>query len=325
MADGLITQNAKTVKTDPNAKVGDTVLHRGAKGGIIMSGLALLPHQSYWGVPDDVERPDKRKPNVCAGSSIQCRMGCLEGTGQNATKGAHEAKYRRMDALYKYPHEFVRMCIAGFENRMCESRASGYFPFFRFNYLSDIPWEYMIPGLFHSDMFRNVQFYDYTKVRGRIPNGPDEGHARTLYEKHTGFPVPENYDITFSYNGDNAPVCGKELERGKRVAIVFLSNGQKNRGMHLLPEMPTRWWGHDVVNGDHSDARPCDPPNARSRKPVIVGLRYKLAAGYGMHNVDKLHGFVVVLSAEMIESEGERALVIASTPVQENYDPEVEA
>ena len=43
--------------------------------------------------------------------------------------------------------------------------------------------------------------------------------------------------------------------------------------------LPERFWGHRVVNGDYSDARPCDPANGVDRNPVVVGLHYKTSKG----------------------------------------------
>lgn len=319
MAESFVGQNYKTAKTDPNARLADTWLHAGQEGGIETSGLSLLPAQTFWDV-DDEKTPTLQFPTVCYGSSKQCRVGCLEGTGRNNAKGAHESKYRRMAALYKDPVAFLRMVLLQFQRQINDGRIMETEQFFRLNYLSDIPWELFVPDLFHHEMFRDVQFYDYTKVEGRIPK-PWEPEAVSVYKKETGVSPPYNYDLTYSYSGGNIESCKRELARGHRVAVVFLARGSKQSGMDKLPELPRRWWGHDVVSGDLSDARPCDPPNAVNARPVIVGLTYKMVAGIGLRDVNKLEGFVVILSAELVESEGERALLVAGTPIQEHFLP----
>jgi hypothetical protein len=113
----------------------------------------------------------------------------------------------------------------------------------RLNVFSDIPWELVFPELF--EIVPGV-YYDYTKVPWRTP--------------------APNYDLTFSYSGRNFGQMQEELERGRRVAVVFLAKRHK---------LPSTFMDMPVVDGDISDARPLDPPG------VIVGLSYKVPKKYG--------------------------------------------
>jgi hypothetical protein len=90
------------------------------------------------------------------------------------------------------------------------------------------------------EIFPMVQFYDYTKVPNRI----------TLVKKY------KNYDLTFSYSGENLDECVKMLSKNIRVAVVF-------------KKVPTEFWGRVVIDGDKYDMR------YRDETDVIVGLKYK--------------------------------------------------
>ena len=87
--------------------------------------------------------------------------------------------------------------------------------------------------------FPSLPFYDYTKL--------EKPWQRTM----------RNYHLTFSFSGENDRACGQALAHGINVAVVF-------RG-----ELPKRWGGYDVIDGDRSDLRFDDPVG------VIVGLREK--------------------------------------------------
>jgi hypothetical protein len=90
------------------------------------------------------------------------------------------------------------------------------------------------------EIFPDVQFYDYTKVPNRI----------TLVEKY------KNYDLTFSYSGENLDECVNMLDKHIRVAVVF-------------KKVPSEFWGRPVIDGDKYDMR------YRDDRDVIVGLKYK--------------------------------------------------
>ena len=117
----------------------------------------------------------------------------------------------------------------------------------RLNVFSDIPWELVFPEIF---ALVPGTYYDYTKVPHRE--------------------VPSNYDLTFSYSGRNLDDAVGELERGRMIAVVFLTQRHQT---------PSTFLGVPVVDGDLSDARPLDPPQ------VIVGLAYKLPKGQGKISV----------------------------------------
>lgn len=97
------------------------------------------------------------------------------------------------------------------------------------------------------DLFPDVQFYDYTKVIGRV--------LRWDREK---YPL---YDLTFSYDGFNWKDCQKAIAHGARVSVV------------MDMEQPETFHGLPVVNGSDTDVRFSDPAGC------IVYLHYHKTAG----------------------------------------------
>jgi hypothetical protein len=111
----------------------------------------------------------------------------------------------------------------------------------RLNGTSDLsPEQFHLDGKNILEMFPDVQFYDYTKVFKRIQ----------LAKKYS------NYDITFSFSGNNIAESLLALEQEIRVAVVF-------------EEVPAQYWGVPVVDGDLYDMRYQDPGK------VVIGLKYK--------------------------------------------------
>jgi len=120
----------------------------------------------------------------------------------------------------------------------------------RLNGTSDLPF-HLVPievngEVYPSimDYFKDIQFYDYTKVYTRA------SHV-----------LPANYDLTLSYSEANSDYADKVLsvaiKTGKRVAVVF--NGA----------LPSNYKGFNVIDGDETDLRFLDPDNC------IVGLKAK--------------------------------------------------
>ncbi len=115
----------------------------------------------------------------------------------------------------------------------------GLIPAIRLNGTSDIAWELRHPELFQE--FSSIQFYDYTKLVGRLQRK-----------------LPANYYLTFSQSEKNSHEVDLALKLGYNVAVVFAGK-----------ELPIRYLGRRVFNGDNSDCRFLDPQR------VIVGLKPK--------------------------------------------------
>ena len=70
----------------------------------------------------------------------------------------------------------------------------------------------------------------------------------------------KNYDLTFSYSGENWDVCEFLLKKGIRVAVVFENH------------LPTEFKGYPVIDANEYDARFLDEGG------IICGLTYKRVA-----------------------------------------------
>ncbi len=123
-------------------------------------------------------------------------------------------------------------------------------PAVRLNGTSDIRWE-QIPyikignqGAFYSimDIFKSVQFYDYTKIPNRTK-------------------LPSNYHLTYSYSGVPA--------YQKFVTKALEASPEMNLAVVFKDELPETYMGRRVINGDEHDLRFLDP------KGVVVGLKAK--------------------------------------------------
>lgn len=266
LADAFISQNAKMEK---GAKL--------ALGGAVPPGLsrgpALLPHAEalHYG-----KFPMAKTVGICVGSSSACRALCLVNTGQNALNDTPTlAKLARTKALYAEPEAWVRMFVESIRKHAANCRTKDLVPYVRPNVFSDIPWELQCPEVF--ELFRNrrmaeqyekrskskplfgpdIIFYDYTKVAGRDVS------------------AHPNYDLTFSFSGDNWDACDWELEQGKRLAVVVwvekpCKGKQRLKGATDCNRASDyTFLGREMLDGDDHDFRNLDPAGS------VIGLTYK--------------------------------------------------
>lgn len=215
--------------------------------------------------------------NVCPNSRY-CREHCLNGSGNNkADIFAHGAKYSKINQcrikktqlFFKNHRLFMDIMIAEIEKYKERAKRLNYHFSVRINGTSDLsPLAFTdSEGRNILEIFRDVQFYDYTKVPSRIG----------LMQKY------DNYFLVLSYNGHNWNECEKFLQQGGNVAVVFYG------------EMPTEWRGWPVCDGNEYDMRYLDP------RQHIVGLHYhKTASDYYLVNGKRVFqepktDFVVVI------------------------------
>ena len=184
--------------------------------------------------------------DLCKMATLGCIASCLFVSGYAKTfKSVNEGRRRKAKLFIEERATFWKQLISdliiakrGIENRakdMCV----------RLNVVADIEWEQLIvwyQGRRYANIFElfpTVQFYDYTKIPGRV--------------------TPNNYHLTFSRSENNISDCIRELDRGKNVAVVFDRN----------IKFPTSFFNREVIVGDNNDLRFLDPPG------VIVGLKSK--------------------------------------------------
>ncbi|NCA17559.1 MAG: hypothetical protein EBS90_11035 [Betaproteobacteria bacterium] len=266
LANALISQNAKMAK-------GTKLAIGGAVPPGLSKGPGLLPHAEALKYG---KFPMAKTVGICVGSSAACRALCLVNTGQNALSHAPTlAKLARTRGLYAEPEAWVRMFVESIRKHVESCRNSDYIPYVRPNVFSDIPWEIICPEIF--EVFRDRKmakkyedmadskplyapdliFYDYTKVAGRdVSDHP-------------------NYDLTFSFSGDNWEACDWELDRGSRLAVVVwvpkpCRSKQRIEGsMNCNRASDYTFLGREMLDGDDHDFRNLDPAGS------IIGLTYK--------------------------------------------------
>jgi hypothetical protein len=150
------------------------------------------------------------------------------------TNTIQEARKRKTRMFFEQRDEFLVALEADIRKGIKQAEKKGMVPAFRLNGTSDIAWEkYDI-----IQSFPDVQFYDYTKVRGRKVS-----HLK-------------NYHLTFSKADGNDMDVRLALSAGMNVAVVF-------------KVVPSTYMGRKVINGDETDLRFLDESS------VVVGLKAK--------------------------------------------------
>ena len=210
--------------------------------------------------------------NTCSCATKECRAACLNKAGRGAMTFTQKARLRRTDFMLDHPHHFMSMLHDEIDAHEKSATKKGKRAAIRLNIVSDLPHEKLHPEIF--DHHPNTQFYDYTKIAGRVLNS--DGTKKTL---------PANYHLTFSSTGihseGNWKHSRQHLDNGGVVAMVFAvaaARGKKEGGA-----LPTHV--HDaktgkryrVIDGDLHDHRHLDHiyNDAQPGEGLIAGLRIK--------------------------------------------------
>ncbi len=216
--------------------VGNPKLLKGEKKGYLSFVLHLAP-------------ADLSGKEVCPKRTAGCTAACLNTAGRGGifkkgetTNKIQEARIRRTKYFFEDRQGFMVDLAQDILRGIKHAEKLGLTPVFRLNGPSDLAWEkYTIgdsTGANIFETFPHVQFYDYTKVRGR------------KVSKY------KNYHLTFSKADGNDMDVRLALSEGMNVAVVF----------KVVPET---YLGRKVINGDETDLRFLDDKN------VIVGLKAK--------------------------------------------------
>lgn len=229
MKTNLFTVGDSNPKTGKSAKLGY---------------LTFVLHFAPWDVSGHQACP--------VATASECHGPCLNLAGRGgifkkgeSSNAIQAARIRRTKFFFEDRAAFMAALYKEIQAGIRYARKLGLVPVFRLNGTSDIPWE-KIRFSFDGTEFRNimaafpdVQFYDYTKIPGRV--------------------TPPNYSLTFSRSARNELNVIKSMARGDNVAVVF---------DHARP-LPAEFMGRPVINGDDHDLRFLDVSGA------IVGLKAK--------------------------------------------------
>lgn len=195
---------------------------------------------------------------VCPQASAGCAAACLHTAGNPVyMEGKDASRKDKTRAYFKARSAFLALLT--FEIAAHERKAAkqGMECGVRLNATSDLPWEHrsvIIDGTPVSimDHFKDVSFYDYTKVT-----------KRALKAAKGGDDWPSNYHLTFSRAEDNDEAVNEVLAAGGNVSIVYSLDLYKEAVFQGEID------GIEVTDGDAHDYRPADP------KGCIVALKAK--------------------------------------------------
>jgi hypothetical protein len=193
-----------------------------------------------------------------------CDQACLYRAGRGRFSAVQNARIQKTTFWVTYPHEFMNALVCDIQRIVNRARKLGMTPLIRLNGTSDILWENQSVVIDPAtaaylnrygdrkveaydtydnvmSIFRDITFYDYTKIPTRT--------------------VPRNYDLTFSYSA--TPAYQKMVDtaraRGMRMAVVF----------RYKKDIPESFQGMKVIDGDDTDIRHLDPQG------VVVSLYAK--------------------------------------------------
>jgi hypothetical protein len=195
---------------------------------------------------------------VCPFRSPGCSAACLMYAGNPLYfKAKNQARIAKTNLFFDKRDLYFNILALEIAKAVEVATKADMEPAFRLNGTSDIayeiktftPYDWVAEKLGKPatkttiiDLFKDVQFYDYTKIPGRRP--------------------PANYHLTFSESEINAEHVKAEIAYGRNIASVFPRKS-----------VPTLHLGLPVIDGDEHDYRPADPQG------VVVGLKVKGSKG----------------------------------------------
>lgn len=190
--------------------------------------------------------------NVCPNSDNCCKY-CLNASGRNKIEllafkdggPIQHSRIKKTQLFFEDRETFMQLLIHEINQSKKKAESTGMKLAVRLNCTSDInPEEFKLDGVNILQLFPDIQFYDYTKVF----------EYSKLLDKYS------NYDLTFSYSGENWTDCEEVLKQGYRVSVVFEN------------ELPETFRGYPVINANDYDARFLDGGG------IVCGLTYKRVA-----------------------------------------------
>lgn len=190
--------------------------------------------------------------SVCP-ESCNCSQYCLHGSGRNKIEllafkdggPIQKSRIKKTKLFFEDRPAFMALLTHEIDKAIVRAKEADLQLAIRLNCTSDINLEeFTRDGKNILQLYPGLQFYDYTKVLDHIG----------MAEKYS------NYDLTFSYSGENWEYCENLLKKGYRVAAVFEK------------ELPETFRGYPVINANNDDARFLDAGG------IICGLTYKRVA-----------------------------------------------
>ena len=182
--------------------------------------------------------------NLCPKASKGCAAACLFTAGRGAFNSVQNARINKTNFYINDKALFIKKLAGEIVKETAKAKKKGEQRAFRLNGTSDQDFVYLLKkyaGLDIAELAPVAVFYDYTKILGKV-------------KKYINAP---NYVLTFSRAEDNEREAIEALNMGANVSAVFSD------------QLPTRYKGFKVVDGDSSDLV------MLNHSGVILGLRAK--------------------------------------------------
>lgn len=201
----------------------DAKTRKGVKQGVLTGILYLAPS-------------DVSGYQVCPKASAGCKAACLYTAGRGVMQPTKDARINRTHWFFEDRDSFMETIVKDIKKLVRKANREKMLPAVRLNGTSDIAFEKIrvtVDGVSYRNImlaFPDVQFYDYTKIRGR----------------KAAIALP-NYHLTFSLAEDNDDDAMKAIDEGYNVAVVMK--------LKKKDEKPATWNRINVIDGDQSDVR----------------------------------------------------------------------
>ena len=225
------TQNYKPVK---NLLSKGSTNSKTAKNNIETYILYLSP-----------EKQNSKGVNLCPKASKGCAAACLYTAGRGKFTNVKASRINKSEYYISDKKTFINQLSREIVKIAAKAIKQNKKIAIRLNGTSDqdfisIIKKYNNLDLLNDDQFKNLVFYDYTAILGKI-------------KKY----INTSYSLTLSRKEDNESDIIQALKLGGNVAAVFRD------------ELPTTYKGYTVVNGDESDLVMIEAKNC------ILGLKAK--------------------------------------------------
>ena len=191
------------------------------------------------------EKQNSKGVNLCPKASKGCAAACLYTAGRGKFSNVKKSRINKSEYYISDKKIFINQLSKELVKIAAKSIKQNKKIAIRLNGTSDqdfisIIKKYNNLDLLNDKQFKNLVFYDYTAILGKI-------------KKY----LNTSYSLTLSRKEDNESDILQALKLGGNVAAVFRD------------ELPTTYKGFNVVNGDESDLVMLEAKNC------ILGLKAK--------------------------------------------------
>lgn len=170
---------------------------------------------------------NKAKINLCPKASKGCSASCLFTAGRGKFSNVMNSRINKANYFVEERYRFINQLAKEILKQYAKAKRNNETILFRLNGTTDIDFITLLQRYAMLDITTlrdHAVFYEYTKVLKYI-------------ERHNNKP---NVFYTFSRSEINNSELPLALKLGANVSIVF-------------DELPSTYWGKNVINGDLSD------------------------------------------------------------------------